>query len=214
MIFRVAISVFAFFAPILSLAGTSQDSVGNVGENCRALSTCTIEYDHLATQESDPFLLIGYVMNSEQARWSQYRRAMKRFRDVRSCLIEEEKEKNNPNLLLMDWQETGTGRGAEVCIFLIARSLGSIERHQQWLTFHKFRVKGLTQIFTQDFTPDFANQVVSYVSGFWTTEQYRALNSSWFSSLTGLEIVQGYQVRFQYSDRQLVVGVRANTRSK
>jgi len=124
MKFGVAILFMAFLAPTLSFAGTSQDSAGDVWDDCRALSNCTIDYDYLATQKTDPFLFSGYVMNSEQPRWSQYRRVLRRFPDVRSCLIEEEKEKSTPNLLLMDWQETGTGRGAEVCIFLIARKIG------------------------------------------------------------------------------------------
>ena len=173
-----------------------------------------IPYDHLANQETDPFLFHGKLMDENNPRWHQFRRVLRKYPDVRDCLIIQEQGEVEPNLLLIDWQKTGLGRGAQVCIFLIARSLGTIERHRQWLEFHEFRVVDLMQIFSSDYIPPFETKPVAIMSGFWTTEQYRAKNPSWLASLTGLETVQGYSVVIGYSYQQLVVGISASSRSK
>ncbi|WP_457650826.1 hypothetical protein [Profundibacter sp.] len=179
-----------------------------------AVSGAPIEYDRLANQETDPFMFQGKVMDENHPRWRQYRRAIRKFRDVRDCLIEEEQNRETPNLLLIDWQKTGLGSGAQVCLFLIARSLGTMDRHREWLEFHEFRTLSYSRFVSDGYSPAYETEPVAYLSGTWTTEQYRAKKPSWFASLTGIELVQGYGVSVRYSHKQRVVGATASSHSE
>ena len=170
-----------------------------------------IPYDHLANQETDPFLFLGYIMDSEMARWPQYRRAVGRFPDVRACLVKEEQEKDKPNLLLIDWDQTGMGKGAEVCVFLIARSLGSVERIRKWLEFHEFKLGTFSRTRSTAYRE---TQPVSNMSAYWTVEQYRKHNPSLIRTLTGFDLALRYEIVLQFSEINQIVGVRVVIPSK
>ena len=153
-------------------------------------------------------------MDSCHPRWHQYRRAMRRFPDVRNCLIEAEQDEVEPNLLLFDWQRVGTGRGAEVCVFRIARSLRDLGQIKLWLEFHEFRVGNLSWRYSESYRPRYDTQPVSHITGYWTKERYRQVNSSWIASLTGIDLILNYQLSVRFTQENVVVGVHAETPSK
>lgn len=168
------------------------------------LSEPPIPYDHLANQETDPFLFSGFTMDRESARWPQYRRAIGRFPDVRNCLVKDEQEKEKPNLLLIDWDQTGMGTGVEVCLFLIARSLENVDRIRQWLEFQEFRRGPLTRTRT---SASRENGPVSNMSAYWSVEQYREYNPSLLRTLTGFDMALRYEIVLQFSEINQIVGV-------
>jgi len=122
---------------VLILIGTSQsyaeDTDEDVWAECRATDSCTIEYDYLANQETDPFLFSGKVMDREHPRWSQYRSAIRSYADVRDCLVRSEVKKETPNLTLINWKKMRSGKIIEVCLFRVFSSLGSPENAKLWL---------------------------------------------------------------------------------
>ncbi|MFV2053928.1 hypothetical protein [Aliiroseovarius sp. YM-037] len=208
---------FASAVTIYSLAvGNAQadEALDTHWDDCRKTNTCRIEFDHLATQESDPFMFLGRVMDNEQARWRQFRRAIHEYPDVERCLVRTEWNRREPNLLLIDWDRTGTGRGAEVCLFRIARSLGNLERLQQWLVYHGFELSELHKYRGEDYVVRYETQPVSHMSAYWATERYRERNPSWIRALTGFDPLLRYEVVFRFSETNQVVEVSVVTATK
>jgi len=167
----------------------------------------SIEYDHLANQETDPFLFSGKLMDENHPRWRQYRRALRIYPDVRDCLVEKERESEQPNLLKIDWRRVGGGASLGVCGFRIARSLKDVERIRQWLVNQQFRVVGLSRVFSEGYTPQYETERIYIMEGFWTKQQYRKIHPSWFVALTGFDPVYGHGLLFEFSDSLTVVGV-------
>jgi len=176
-----------------------------------ANNSCTIEYQHLATQKSDPFLFLGVVMTPEHPRWSQFRWAIWKYPDARSCLTSEEAKSENPNLLQIDWARVGTGAGEEVCAFRIFSSLGSVDLIETWLSYHEFRYSDQYRIGSKKFNPRYASQPVSQIMGWWSVEKYRAINPSLFSTITGVEFVSSYQMVVSFDQLDRVSGVGTYT---
>ncbi|TMV09990.1 hypothetical protein FGK63_02665 [Ruegeria sediminis] len=145
-------------------------------------------------------------MDSEQARWGQFRKAIHAYPDVQSCLIEDEQNKKQPNLLKFDWDRVGTGRGAAVCVFRIARSLSNQNRLQHWFAYHHFEIAGPHRYRSQSFVPTRENQPVASMTGYWTVEQYRKQTPSIIRTLTGFDTVIRYEVILSFSDENQTVG--------
>ena len=171
---------------------------------CISESECRISYEFLTDQNSDPFLFSGYLLTEEAARWKQYERYLRKFPSVQDCLVPEEQVSDNPNLLRIDWKLTGMQSGAEVCLFRIARSLGNVDRLRQWLEYHDFLLSPKNRIYSGEGSGD---KVVSNFSAYWTTEQYRLHNPSWIRALTGFDLALHYEIVFQFSEVERVVGV-------
>lgn len=190
-----------------TVPAASEDSEVDVWEECRSSDTCIIEYEHLSNQKTEPFLFLGYVMNSEQTRWRQFRRAIHEYPDVLSCLIEEERSKEPPNLLKFDWERVGYGRGAEVCLFRISRSLSDLDRIQNWLSFHQFKVLGYHRTRSEGFVPYRESEPVGKVFAYWTTSQLRERKPSALWSLLGYDPLLRYEVVIGMSEEFQAVGV-------
>ncbi|MBO9410261.1 MULTISPECIES: hypothetical protein [unclassified Ruegeria] len=206
-------------APSLVLAAcgfavSAEDSPIDGWGICRANESCFIEFDHLANQETDPFLFLGKTVDSVHPQWKRYRRALRRFPDVTSCLIESEREKKEPNLLKLDWEKVGTGSGAEVCVFRVASSLGTADRTLKWLEYQRFRFSGLNRRGSQNFQPHFDTQPIYQVTARWTIEQYRETNPSWLSSLTGYELIYEYRLILNFDQHLRISGVGVSTPTK
>lgn len=181
---------------------------------CEPSESCPIEYDHLATQETDPFLFLGRVMDEEHPQWRRYRRYLRRYSDVRDCLVAEQRQLDQPNLLLIDWDAVGTGRGAEVCIFQIARSLGTVERIQKWLHYNEFRTGELGNYRGDGFRPRFDSQPVSNLAAYWPLERFRELKPSWLSWLTGWDSIYHYELILNFDQHNRISGVGVVTPTK
>jgi hypothetical protein len=211
---RIAITALILLTPLASYASEAKEAVRDTWDVCRASNECKIEYDHLATQDTDPFMFLGHVMDREQARWSQYRRSIELFPDVRNCLVEEEREKTTPNLLLIDWDRTGVGRDAEICIYLIVRSLSRVDQVVSWLKYHGFIVGEVRRHRSKDYIARFETQPVSTMTAYWSVEQYREKNPSWLRTLFGIDLAEIFEVTFKFSESNHVVGVRISIPSK
>lgn len=214
MKFRIAFVVLAALAPILSFADASEDAKGVALDDCKDLNNCSIEYDHLATQETDPFLFLGRLLDENHPQWKKYSKLLKRFPDVSSCLEGSQAQKAHPNLLLVDWEKTGLGRGAQICMYRIGRSLGTTERLRMWLDFHDFSIGPKGRFRSANYKPSFDTDPIGNMSAYWTTEQYREKDPSWFVSLTGIELLLRFEFVFIFSEMDDLVGVGIATPSK
>ncbi len=61
---------------------------------------------------------------------------IRKFPDVRACLIKSEQKKETPDLRLINWDKIRTVTDADVCTWRIFSSLGAPERAREWLKFH------------------------------------------------------------------------------
>lgn len=182
--------------------------------HCRASGSCEMNSGKPSTQEVDPFLFLGRVMDKESARWRQYSNAIERYPDVRSCLVRIEQSKAVPNLLLIDWERIGAGRGAEVCVFRIARSLESHLDVIRWLAFHEFNLDSLARRGSSKFKPQYTDEPVWQLTASWSVQQYREHNSSFLADFSGIVWLQGYQLVVEFNQDEKVVGVSAITLTK
>ena len=171
---------------------------------------CRIDAVVLSHQKFDPFLFQGKVMDEEHPQWRKYSRVIERYPDVLSCLIRSEQSSPNPNLLLIDWDRVGTGSGAEVCIFRIARSLKDLEQLRAWLDIHEFRVQGPISVYSDGYVPRFSTEKVAFLMASWDLPSYREKNPSLLAKL-GIELIYGYQLSVSLSERGQVVGVHVGT---
>ncbi|MEM9499961.1 MAG: hypothetical protein AAGA28_18735 [Pseudomonadota bacterium] len=195
LLFFIALTAAALVEAVHPVAADDSD----VWQDCRSDNSCTIEYDHLSDQKSEPFRFIGRVVDEDHPRWGQYRKAIQRYPDVRTCLTEEEKDKQTPNLLVFDWRTFGFSSSAEVCIFRIASSLGSPDRFVRWLDFHNFSHSGLHATRASTYEPRHEYDPFYRVTGFWTVEQFREVQPSWFAKLTGIEMMTSYSLNATFS---------------
>ncbi|SLN55696.1 hypothetical protein PEL8287_02978 [Roseovarius litorisediminis] len=205
-------------AAALSVTGTQYAYSGgeekSVWDDCRATNRCTLEYDYLANQETDPFLFNGREINEKHPRWHQFQEAVEEYTHTRQCLVPTEQGKDKPNLLLLDEHAIGTGRGAEVCIYRIMRSLNDVNRIEAWLTYHDFKFGEKRWVVDENYIPRFKTKAVSKITAWWTIERYREVNPSWLAQLTGIDLILNYQVVVGFSREDKVRGVRVVTPSK
>lgn len=164
-------------------------------------------YDHLANQETDPFMFSGNLMNGEHARWPQYRRAIGQFQDVRDCLVDEERGKDNPNLLLIDWQHLKKRRNIEVCLFRIFRSLNSISLIRKWLEFHEFQNIRYSRIFSETYIPQSQTEPVAGIFGSWSAEETLNRLPTFMWRVFGWTLLQGTSITVKLSESGEIVGV-------
>lgn len=154
-------------------------------------------------------------MDQTHPQWSRFRRLLKDFPSVRDCLLPEEARKAVPDLRQFDWKRVGTGSGAEVCIYRVARSLGDPDAIFDWLSAQDFKFeRQLIPYKGIDYAPRFAGDPVFNVTATWTVAQYREKNPSLLARVFGIEPVIGYSVVLQFSQSCRVVGVGAGSSSK
>jgi len=103
-----------------------------------------ISYDHLSGEETEPFLKLGIrpmdMEPSSQIK-KKYVDAVKRWPDVRSCLVRSERSKETPDLRKINWWWIRTETAIEVCMFRIFTSLGTPEKAKAW-----FEAQGLHEV--------------------------------------------------------------------
>ncbi len=130
IVFSLPAAALALLTATVAIVDASEE---DIWAECRSTNNCTIEYDHLANQETDPFLFNGKVMDREHPRWRKYRRSLLRYSDVRDCLIRSEAKRESPNLTLIDWTKMRSEEIIEVCMFRVFSSLGAPAAAKQWL---------------------------------------------------------------------------------
>ena len=177
------------------------------GADAPEVSGPPIEYDHLANQETDPFLFSGKLMDENHPQWSRYRKALHEYSDVRDCLIETEKFKDNPNLLRINWQELNKRPDIEVCLFRIFRSLNSISRIRKWLEFHEFQNIRYSRIFSESYIPQSQTEPVAGIFGSWSAEETLNRLPTFMWRVFGWTLLQGTSITVKLSESGEIVGV-------
>ncbi len=210
MFVRLGIALFCSVAfAVQSLADYS-----DVFTSCDQAETWRIESTHLSDQESDPFLFSGKLMDSSHPRWRQYRKALRRYPNVRNCLIDSEQLTETPNLLELDWQAVSLGPELDVCVFRVMRSLPSIPHIYAWLDFHGFKVTEFSRFVSESFVPDYDTQAVAFIAGNWSRDDLADVKNLWFENLIGMEISRGFSMNIQLSMDQVIVGAATSVRTK
>ncbi len=92
-----------------------------------------IEYDHLSNETNEPYGSRGVPPQRPEEK-----RAVRRFSDVRDCLVKEEQDKDIPDLRKIDWRRMTSTANIRVCLFRIFASYGTPEKAVLW-----FQAQGL-----------------------------------------------------------------------
>lgn len=198
---------------IFLMVAFAQISPAQSTHECLPGKDCFIEFNYLSNQKTDPFVFGGMVVDEKHPRWREYRKALQRFPDVQSCLLQEEATKAMPNLLRFDWDHVGTGGGAEVCGFRVFSSLGEVKKIEAWLDFHGFTFAGVTRVFSESYQPTNELKRVSQLTAVWAVDQYRTKHPSLLATLTGVEFLRSYKLVVEFNQSNKVVGVGVVTPS-
>ncbi len=118
---------------LLSLAIIASAFAGlNWSDRARAeapeVSGPPIEYDHLSSEKAEP-----YGSRGAPPQRPEEKRAVRRFADVRDCLVRVEQEKDIPDLRKINWQMMTSTANIRVCMFRIFASYGTPEKAVLWL---------------------------------------------------------------------------------
>jgi hypothetical protein len=92
----------------------------------------------LSTQDSDPFMLAGRVMDERQPRWDEFEDTLAAFPDTSSCLLPDERDKDVQNLLAFDWKAMRYLTEIDICVWRIATTLDDIDLMRDWLALQGF----------------------------------------------------------------------------
>jgi hypothetical protein len=114
--------------PLLVLAGQVH------AQQAADTSAFLIPRDQLATQDSDPFMLAGRVMDETRPRWAEFEDTLAAFPDSASCLLPEERGNNVQNLLAFDWKAMRYLTEIDICVWRIATTLDDIGLGSQLIT--------------------------------------------------------------------------------
>jgi hypothetical protein len=106
-----------------------------------------IPFKRLSYETVFPFLYAAHPLSDfpKHPYYEEYRAAVTRFPEVRACLLDSEKEKQTPNLTRFDWNKMNSTFDAEVCLFRVFSSIGSIEESRQWFESQGFKPHPLYQ---------------------------------------------------------------------
>ncbi|WP_146346109.1 hypothetical protein [Falsiphaeobacter marinintestinus] len=94
-----AFIVFGFCLWVSAIAASDQD-VDYIHTTCEPSASCPIEYDHLATQDTDPFVLSPFPRERKAEL-----RQVERFKTVTDCLVRMERHSETPDLRKIDWKK-------------------------------------------------------------------------------------------------------------
>ncbi|WP_170382534.1 hypothetical protein [Ruegeria atlantica] len=201
-----------------ALAALSENNLENNWEHCRPNDNCVIEFNHLATQATDPYMFSGHVVDKHSNKWLSYRRSIRNYSDVRDCLMKSEKLKEKPNLLKIDWDRVGFGHAAEVCVFRIARSLGDVESLKDWFDYHGFRINGPNNSRSESYKPRYETQPMQTLSAKWSgavfKDRYMARKSLLFYIFANGYRIGGYAFNMRLSEDNRIVSIEANWTGK
>jgi len=92
--------------------------------------TPPISYVSLTSEETHPFA------NGNPKFVSEYDASIGNFANVRDCLHDEEKDKPNPDLRFLDWDEMSSLSDLDVCMWRIFTSYENPEKIYAWFSFH------------------------------------------------------------------------------
>jgi len=122
--------------PILAASdgATSGNGAATGAVVCDPDNDCLIPYEYLASEETDPYLVLGKPPTIRADI-----RAAKRWPDVRSCLVRSERNAEQPDLTKINWKRMRRAEDIEVCMFRIFSSIRSETGLVNW-----FEVQDIT----------------------------------------------------------------------
>jgi hypothetical protein len=201
---------------ILALIGTpllAQDKRPASEQRCSDLAVCPIAYVRLSTQETDPFLKQGKIVDEEHADWEGYRGPIRKFSDVRSCLTEDQRYAQFPDLRKVNWPRLlGQRNEAEVCVFRIVTSLLSVDAIETWALSLDMNVSELGRTKSEDYQSKYPMEPRFNLGLGWTGDQYRE-RVAW--SPLGLlnKFIYGYSITVTFSENMQVSGASVSSNS-
>lgn len=120
---------------LASLAlGSCTDEAPLYSSDLYDLTSPSLKYSVLSDEESDPYQSISPIITDS------LKKALARFPNTKSCLIEEEHSEDRVDLRLIDWRQFKHKDELNVCLWRIFKSLNSTEAVEKWLTFQGFRI--------------------------------------------------------------------------
>ncbi len=128
-------------------------------------SAFLIPREQLSSQESDPYLFMGNVMDPSQPRWSEFEPNITRFPDTSSCLMPDERGRDVQNLLNFDWKAMEGLQDIEVCVFRVAHSLDDVQLLRAWMTAQGYQIADGRQFCSDMYDESFPNQGVCSFEG-------------------------------------------------
>jgi len=141
----------------------------------RAKKSPLITYHALTTEVSHPFPRgTGNFMTPERIA------ATTKYPTTLDCLIKSEKEKDNPDLRLIDWKRVKTLEELDICLWRIFSSLDDFESIVEWMIFHKLEhnVQDPDRFITYDITDiKFLEDLATYKS--YKKEPYVVTSFRW-----------------------------------
>ncbi|MGR3291240.1 MAG: hypothetical protein ACU0C9_08620, partial [Paracoccaceae bacterium] len=190
---------------------SSANAASTAAQVCNSTDGCVAQNSNLSSQDTDPFLFLGKLVDEGHPRYGDYKRAIKRFSHVRQCYEPGDSSSTELDLLNFDWRKPNGRRQLEVCLFRIATSHGDSAALREWLDYHEFFVTEVARTRSQKFKPRFENDPVYNISAVWSAGQYREiLRPSIIAKIIGFDAVQRFSVVFQLSETKKVVGVSAS----
>ncbi len=132
-VFALPVTALALLTATVAFADASEK---DNRAQCRSTGSCTIKYDHLAKEKSDPYKVYGKPPIKHADRL-----AAARFGHVRDCLVPAEKRNDAPDLTQIDWRKMRSEAVIMVCLFRIFSSLGNPMAAKRW-----FEVQGLQRM--------------------------------------------------------------------
>lgn len=93
----------------------------------------SLSFAVLSTEASHPFA------NGDKKFISGHEKAISQFPNVTDCLIEEESQKEIPDLRLIDWDKISSPVRADVCMWRVFNSYDDLEKVYNWFEFHEAR---------------------------------------------------------------------------
>lgn len=182
-------------SPLTLLLFLFSSSVAMSGERaakvlleCSDAGSCVVPFDEPASQDSDPFLFNGKVVDATHPQFKTYKSRLRKFPNVQSCLEKRSETGARSNLLELDWGRIDGTLDMEVCYFRMAASIGNAEAFSAWLRLQGYEVHNLHRTLPNKTKPRFKLDPIYRLEAYDTREHFRSLVPlTFFKRLIGWE---------------------------
>ncbi|WP_208350541.1 hypothetical protein [Pseudaestuariivita rosea] len=213
---KTIVILLGIFATILASmpAVAEKDGSRDVAANSFTWDNCSVPVERLTTQETRPFMFLGNLVDRNHPRWHEFDHYIALYPDARSCLIKDEQDKMEPNLLNIDWLKLRPAAAKRVCFFRIFTSLQTHEQIKSWLSHHGFSAYGPRRVKSLNYEPRHEDDPIAYIAGTMSAEGINELTKPLLWRLTGMTIAYGFSISVSLNDKGEVVGVHTSSSTK
>ncbi|MCW3783892.1 hypothetical protein [Defluviimonas salinarum] len=201
-------SRFLIYVSCLLAAGdaSAQISKDTKLATCDRKESCEIHYDHLSSQDTEPFRFGGKVINKDSPRWREFRRSIQKYQSVEDCPGLQAQEGNDPAWLSFDWRAVGSTADLQVCLFRIAASLDGPSEISKWLSVFGFENLELLPLFADGHKPLDDRRPVIILSSSIKAARYLELRPNLIHTLFGISLLQGAGVIMSWDEAGSLAG--------